>query len=101
MKITSYNFYFGDNTNNDNHWQRLNKEFQPDINLRTRDFSPRKIPPEEFAQFQGCVHSNVHHGKWGSAILSRKHNLESAFFISECKCNTHQNMKYYAINENQ
>ncbi len=32
---------------------------------------------EDFAKFKGCIHANVHHGRWGSAILSRTHALEA------------------------
>ena len=77
MKIVSYNLHFGGNTNPDNHWQRLNSEFQPEFICAQESLHPSKyFSPEELAKFKGCIHSNVHHGRWGSAILSRNHILE-------------------------
>lgn len=77
MKIASYNLHFGGHVNNGNHWQKLNEEFLPDFICTQESWHPSKyFSPEEFSQFKGCVHANVHHGKWGSAILSRKHRLE-------------------------
>ena len=77
MKIASYNLHYGGNTNADNHWQRLNREFQPDFICAQESLHPSKyFSPEEFANFKGCIHSNVHHGRWGSAILSRSQPLE-------------------------
>lgn len=75
--IASYNLHFGGHTNDANHWQKLNAEFQPDFICAQESWHPSKyFSSEEFSQFKGCIHSNVHHGKWGSAILSRNHELE-------------------------
>lgn len=75
--IASYNLHFGGHANDANHWQRINSEFQPDFICAQESWHPSEyFSPEEYSQFKGCIHSNVHHGKWGSAILSRKHKLE-------------------------
>jgi len=78
LKIASYNLHFGGDTGADNHWQRLNSEFLPDFICAQESLHPSKyFSPEAFAEFKGCIHSNVHHGRWGSAILSRSHVLEA------------------------
>jgi endonuclease/exonuclease/phosphatase family metal-dependent hydrolase len=81
MKLVSYNLRYGGNTANTekvNHWQQLIKEFVPDIVFAQESHHPERYfsSSDEFSQFKGCVHSNVHHGKWGSAILSKNHKLE-------------------------
>ncbi len=77
MKLVSYNLRYGGNTGKDNHWQQMIKEFVPDIVFAQESQHPdRYFSSDEFSQFKGCVHSNVHHGKWGSAILSKNHKLE-------------------------
>src|SRR5674476_376177 len=77
MKIVSYNLRSGGNTENDNHWQRLIREFLPDIVCAQETLHPKQyLSQEEFSQLKGCVHSFAHHGKWGSAILSRNQQLE-------------------------
>ncbi|MBK9160027.1 MAG: endonuclease/exonuclease/phosphatase family protein [Nitrosomonadales bacterium] len=77
MKIATYNLHFGGHINKGNHWQKLDAEFLPDFICAQESWHPTKyFSPDEFSQFKGCIHANVYHGKWGSAILSRKHKLE-------------------------
>lgn len=77
MKVATYNLHFGGHTNTGNHWQSLISEFQPDFICAQESFHPSKyLSTDEYAKFKGCIHHNVHHGKWGSAILSRNHELE-------------------------
>ncbi len=77
MKIVSYNLRYGGNTEKNNHWQRLIREFLPDVVCAQETLHPKQyLSYEEFSQFRGCVHLFVHHGKWGSAILSRNKQLE-------------------------
>lgn len=77
MKIATYNLHFGGHTNDTNHWQSMLSEFQPDFICAQESFHPSKyLSVEEFSKFKGCIHRNVHHGKWGSAILSRSHELD-------------------------
>lgn len=77
MRLVSYNLHYGGNTESDNHWQHVVKEFQPDIVFAQESHHPDKYfaadKPHDFKQ---AIHSNVHHDKWGSAILSKKHHLE-------------------------
>lgn len=77
MKIVTYNLRSGGKTTMGNHWQSLIQDFNPDIVFAQESLHPEKyFSPEEFSKFKGCIHSNVHHGKWGSAILSKSHHLE-------------------------
>jgi exonuclease III len=76
LKICSYNLRYGGHTNPGNPWQRLHEEFSPDIVCAQESLPPgRYFPPEEIAGMRGCVHANVEHGKWGSAILSRSYAM--------------------------
>jgi endonuclease/exonuclease/phosphatase family metal-dependent hydrolase len=53
------------------------REFDPDIVFAQESHRPEDyLSPDEYASFKGSVHSYVHHGKWGSAILSKNHVLE-------------------------
>lgn len=62
----------------ENHWQRLFRDFDPGIVFAQESLHPnRYFLPEDFSQFKGCLYAAVPHGKWGSAILSRHHQLES------------------------
>jgi len=77
MKVVSYNLHYGGKTDAGNHWQRMMGEFAPDIVCAQESLHPeRYFLPDEFSQFKGCVYSNVQHGRWGSAILSKNHQLE-------------------------
>lgn len=77
MKIVSYNLRNGGNTDGDNHWRRLIREFDPDIICAQESLPPEQyFSPDEFSRFKGCVHGYVPHGRWGSAILSTRHSLE-------------------------
>ena len=80
MKIVSYNLRYGGNSviGPENHWQRLIRDFDPDIVFAQESVHPeRYFSPDDFAQFKGCLYCAVPHGMWGSAILSRNHQLES------------------------
>jgi endonuclease/exonuclease/phosphatase family metal-dependent hydrolase len=77
MKIISYNLRYGGSVGKDNHWQELIRNFTPDIVCAQESLHPDQyLTPDELSQFDGRVHSFVHHGKWGSAILSRNFQLE-------------------------
>ena len=77
MKIASYNFRFGGKLGTDNQWQQLMRDLDPEIVFAQESFHPsRYFSAEEFAKFKGCVHTNVNHGHWGSAIVSKSHELE-------------------------
>ena len=77
MKIASYNFRYGGKLGADNQWQQLIREFNPEFVFAQESFHPnRYFSDEEFKKFKGCVHKDVHHEKWGSAIISKSHQLE-------------------------
>jgi exonuclease III len=77
MKIVSYNLRSGGKTGKDNHWQQLVQHFDADIICAQESRHPREYFSEaEFSKFKDCVHLSVGHGKWGSAILSKRHILE-------------------------
>lgn len=77
MKIATYNLHFGGHTSEGNHWKSLLSEFQPDFICSQESFHPSEyFSKDEFMKFKGCIHRNVHHGRWGSAILSRNYELE-------------------------
>lgn len=77
MKLISYNLRYGGNVEADNHWQQVLKEFQPDIVFAQESHHPDKYFTDgKHHGFKQAIHSNVHHDKWGSAILSKKHALE-------------------------
>jgi endonuclease/exonuclease/phosphatase family metal-dependent hydrolase len=77
MRFVSYNMRSGGKLGQDNTWQQVIGEFAPDIVFAQESLHPSKyFSASEFTRFTGCVHEHVHHGKWGSAILSRNHHLE-------------------------
>jgi endonuclease/exonuclease/phosphatase family metal-dependent hydrolase len=77
MKLVSYNLRYGGNAETDNHWQQVMKEFQPDIVFAQESHHPGiYFAGNNHHYFKQAIHSNVHHDKWGSAILSKKHTLE-------------------------
>lgn len=80
MKIVSYNLRSGGNTTvaPENHWQRLIAEFDPDIVFAQESVHPEKyFSAEAFSCFKSALYSPVvSHGKWGSAILSKTHQLQ-------------------------
>lgn len=83
MKIATYNLHFGGHVNDANHWQSLYTEHLPDFICAQESWHPSKyFSAEEFSKFKGCIHSDVHHGRWGSAILSRNHTLEEVSLAS-------------------
>ena len=77
MRIVSYNMHFGGNKGAGNPWQQMIREFAPDIVFAQESFHPEHyLSPDELAQFKGCIWSHVLERKWGSAILSHRHQLE-------------------------
>jgi len=76
MKLLTYNLRNGGGKKY-NPWKRMTEEFSPDIVFAQESRHPQTYrEPEEFNNFKGCVHSNVAtHESWGSAILSRTHEL--------------------------
>lgn len=77
MKLVTYNLHYGGNTEQDNHWQQMMKAFQPDIIFAQESHHPdRYFTPDKPHDFKQALHTNVHHDKWGSAILSKNHRLE-------------------------
>lgn len=77
MRVISYNLRYGGNIGTDNPWQRMLREFTPDIVCAQESFHPDQyFSADEFSQFKGCVWSCVPERKWGSAILSKSHQLE-------------------------
>lgn len=76
MKLLSYNLRNGGGRNY-NPWRQMIREFSPDIVFAQESRHPQcYFEPEEFAEFKGCIHANVAtHERWGSAILSRTHQL--------------------------
>lgn len=77
MNLVSYNLRYGGKLGADNAWQRMMREFAPDIAFAQETFHPsRYFSSDEFSKFKGCVHADVKHGKWGCAILSKDHELE-------------------------
>lgn len=77
MKICTYNLRYGGHKENGNHWQRLLDQLKADIVCAQESEDPsRYFTPDAFAGFKGCIHANVAHGRWGSAILAKAHVLE-------------------------
>ncbi|MBS0347839.1 MAG: hypothetical protein JSR69_15425 [Proteobacteria bacterium] len=77
MKLCTYNLRSGGHKNPGNHWQRALMDLGADVICAQESEAPsRYIAPEEFSGIKGCIHANVAHGKWGSAILSKDHVLE-------------------------
>lgn len=77
MKLCTYNLRFGGHKNQRNHWQRLLDDLGADIACAQESNDPRHyFTPEVFEGFKGCIHADVAHGKWGSAILARGHVIE-------------------------
>lgn len=79
MNIVSYNLRYGGNTSvsPENHWQRLMKDFEPDLVFAQESVHPEKYySGEVFAGFKSALYTPVPHGKWGSALLSKTHALE-------------------------
>ncbi len=77
MKICTYNLRYGGNKNPGNHWQRLVNDLQADIVFAQESEDPsRYFSPETFEGFKGCIHENVAHGRWGSALLAKDYMLE-------------------------
>lgn len=77
MKFCTYNLRSGGHKNHGNHWQRLLDDLGADIACAQESEDPiRYFSAEAFAGFKSCIHSNVAHGKWGSAILAKDHALE-------------------------
>lgn len=77
MKICSYNLRYGGHKNPGNHWQRLIDDLAADIVFAQESEHPSSyFSPETFGKFKGCIHANVAHGKWGSALLAKDYELE-------------------------
>ncbi len=77
MKFCSYNLRYGGHKNHANHWQRLLDDLGADIVFAQESEDPGQyFTSEAFARFKSCIHANVAHGKWGSAILAKNHALE-------------------------
>ena len=77
MKIVSFNMHFGGKTGPNNSWQRLIAEVAPDIVFAQESFHPEEyLSAEALAQFTEPVWKSVPGRKWGSAILSKNHQLE-------------------------
>ncbi len=78
MKIVSYNLHFGGKTGPGNQWEQMMADFAPDFVFAQESFDPQRyFSPDEFASFKGCIWAAVQGHKWGSAILSRCHQLEA------------------------
>lgn len=77
MKLCTYNLRQGGHKNHGNHWLRMLEELGADIVCAQESGDPSLyFTPEVFAGFKGCLHANVPHGKWGSAILAKHYALE-------------------------
>lgn len=77
MKLCTYNLRSGGHKNPGNHWQRLLDELGADIVCAQESEDPgRYFSSETFAEYKGCLHTYVAHGRWGSAILAKDHALE-------------------------
>ena len=77
MKICSYNLRGGGHKSPGNHWQCLIDDLAADIVFAQESEDPsRYFSQESFGKFKGCIHANVAHGKWGSALLAKNHILE-------------------------
>lgn len=59
-----------------NSWQRLLSDLGADIICAQESHHPLRYLASKHDPFAGVVHRLVPHGKWGSAILSRRHSLE-------------------------
>ena len=77
MKIVSYNLRSGGKTGKDNHWQQLVQQFDADIVCAQETRHPNEyLSDDELANYKGCIYLRAEHGRWGSAILSKRHILE-------------------------
>lgn len=77
MKLVSYNLRSGVTTVQDNQWQHLMREFEPDLVFAQESLHPEKyFLPDVYGTFMDRRHEFVPRGKWGSAILSRRCRLE-------------------------
>ncbi len=78
MKIISYNLRSGGKTGQNNHWQRLLREFAPDFVFAQESLHPNQYHLDQINLGpEYCIHELVSHGKWGSAIWSRNVPLET------------------------
>jgi endonuclease/exonuclease/phosphatase family metal-dependent hydrolase len=71
----THNLCQGGSTVDGNSWRRLLSEVEADIVCAQETRHPRNYLAEVYEGLAGAVHEMVHHGKWGSAILSRRHTL--------------------------
>lgn len=76
MRVVTYNLHYGGHTKQGNQWERVLKEFDPDIVLAQESFHPEgylsddsHIDMERSAVWQPLP------CKWGSAILAPKHEI--------------------------
>jgi len=77
MKLFTYNLRHGGHRNLGNHWQFLVNDQGADIVCAQESQHPQGyFTPEEFSRYRGCVHSDVAHGKWGSAVFAKDHAAE-------------------------
>lgn len=76
LRLLTYNLHFGGGKDQ-NLWKRMMDDFSPDIVFAQETRHPRDyFEKPEFSAFKSCVHQNVPtHGQWGSAILSKRHEL--------------------------
>ena len=76
MKIVTYNLHYGGHTRQDNHWERILK-LNPDVVLAQESFNPANYFPN--GNFNSIARSVVWYptgSKWGSSILSTRHELK-------------------------
>ena len=85
LRIVTHNLCQGGSTDDGNSWQRLLSEIGADIICAQETRHPRNYLADVYEGLSGAVHEMVPHGKWGSAILSRRHTLTSLPIADEFK----------------
>jgi endonuclease/exonuclease/phosphatase family metal-dependent hydrolase len=77
MKIVSYNLHFGGKKGDANQWQKVLAEFDPDIIFAQESFDPGEyFSLEQRADSKWRLWAPVSGVKWGSAIVTPRHELE-------------------------
>ena len=77
MKVATYNIHFGGKKGSGNAWQGLLTAHDLDLIMAQETFHPSEyFSKTDFAKFRGCLWMHVPDGKWGSAIVSRNHEIQ-------------------------
>lgn len=76
MRIVTYNLHYGGKKGDINHWKRIVDGFSPDLVLAQESYNPQDyFPSEQFSSIARVPVWEPTYAKWGSAILSTKHEI--------------------------